>query len=225
MNSRPPLSELLADPAGMVLRTDLLRAGWPERAVDALFKRRGRRLPGYSRPFVLAADVAITQVISAVDCASPHPVDGVSAAMSSTAATTLPSGLPGTAYIVARGEGPSRRFLVRFKLGGRESKIEYAGSFRRKSDAVLRRNFIITLIAAGLGSEIRQRLRSTDSPNGAVTVQTAAERWQASRVDVAAGTAQTYKVALARILPASATRRSRRSTSPPSPTSWPSCRG
>jgi hypothetical protein len=59
VSGRPPLSKLLADPASMVLRTDLLRAGWPERAVDALFQRSGRRLPGFSRPFVLALDVGV----------------------------------------------------------------------------------------------------------------------------------------------------------------------
>jgi hypothetical protein len=36
VSARPPLSTLLADPGSVVLRTDLLRAGWPERLVDAL---------------------------------------------------------------------------------------------------------------------------------------------------------------------------------------------
>jgi hypothetical protein len=35
----------------------------------------------------------------------------------------------------------------------------------------------------------------------APTVREVAERWQAARVDVAAGTLQTYRVALGRVLP------------------------
>ena len=49
-----------------------------------------------------------------------------------------------------------------------------------------------------LGADVRQRLSTTDAANGTVTVKTTAE---ASRVDAAAGTAQTYRVALSRILP------------------------
>lgn len=191
--TRPPLSVLLADPASVVLRTDLLAAGWPERLVDALFREHGRRVPGYSRPFVLAGEV---------DFASAHDdVDVVTRTAPSTPVTTIPHGVPGTAYIIARGEGPKRRFLVRFRLGGRSTPIEHAGSFRLKKDAKLRRDFVIAMLASGQGPEILQRLRATSSPDGTVTVQTAADRWQASRVDVAAGTAQTYRVALARILP------------------------
>ena len=131
-------SELLANPAGVVLRTDLLRAGWPERLVDALFQRCGRREPGYSRPFVLAEDVA-----------SSSSSTGNSMAPSYDVVATIPHGVPGSAYIVARGEGPRRRFLVRYKLGGREAKIEHAGSFRTKREAMLRRNLIAGFLAAG----------------------------------------------------------------------------
>jgi integrase len=192
VSERPPLSVLLADPAGVVLRTDLLAAGWPERAVDAMFREHGRRIPGYTRPFVTTAvvhDVVDATIVVSETASSPAPA-------------TIPRGVPGTAYIIARGEGPRRRFLVRFKLGGREAKIEHAGSFKRKSDAVLRKNFVMSLIAAGKGGEVRDRLRvNPDNPGVGITVRTAAKRWQASRVDVAAGTAQTYRVALTRILP------------------------
>jgi len=219
VTERPPLSALLADPGSVVLRTDLLAAGWPERLVDALFQRVGRREPGYARPFVLAADV------NGGACSSvKRPESGPLPSPSATIAT-VPRGVPGSVHIVARGEGPRRRFLVRFRLGGREAALEHAGSFKRKADAVLRRNFVIGLMAAGEGDEIRRRLRSTGAADGAVTVRTAAERWQASRVDVAAGTAQTYRVALSRILPRLAIGRWRRSTSRRSPTWCPSCRG
>ena len=89
MSERPPLSELLADPASMVLRTDLLRAGWPERAVDALFQRAGKRLSGFSRPYVLASDVAAA--VSPIGDPVPIGSERAAAAVSSsTAAATLP---------------------------------------------------------------------------------------------------------------------------------------
>jgi integrase len=206
--TRPPLSTLLADPGSVVLRTDLLAAGWPERLVDAIFRTSGCRLPGYSRPFVLAEDVRAAVDARPVDGRKPEQDDGrparvtvASTTPTSTTTSTLPHGVPGSAFIIARGEGPQRRFLVRFRLGGRESKVEHAGSFRRKGDAVERKNFVITMIAAGKGEEVLKRLRASPAPNGTVTLKVAAERWKASRVDVAAGTAQTYKVALARIIP------------------------
>ena len=67
--------------------------------------------------------------------------------------------------------------------------------------------------------EIRTRLRSTDAADGALTVSTAADRWQASRVDVSEGTAQTYRVALGRLLPRLGNEPSTGSTHRPSLTS------
>jgi integrase len=106
----------------------------------------------------------------------------------------------GTAHIIARGEGASRRFLVRYRLGGREAKLEHAGSYKLKRDALARRDRIISLIADGRGHEIREALCSPADAE-VLTLTVAAERWQASRVDVAEGTAHTYRVALGRILP------------------------
>jgi integrase len=118
----------------------------------------------------------------------------------SSAAVTIPRGVPGSAYIIARGEGPRRRFIVRYKLGGREAKVEHAGSFRRKSDAVLRRNFVIGLIAAGLGSEVRRRLRS-QAEDDVVTVTEAGRRWLRSRIDISAHTVRIHGDSLRRLEP------------------------
>ncbi len=82
-----------------------------------------------------------------------------------------------------------------------DAPLEHAGSFKRKSDAVLRRNFLISMMVTGKADEIRSRLRSTDAADGFNTVRPPPSAGKASRVDVVAGTAQTYKVALARILP------------------------
>src|SRR4051812_6072627 len=90
---------------------------------------------------------------------------------------------------------PGKPYRVLFRIGGRDSKVQHAGSFRTKREANLRRDFIAGELAAGRTPNLS--LERVD----VVTIRTLAERWQASRVDVAAGTLQTYKVALGRILP------------------------
>ena len=221
-----PSTSCSPTPPASSLRTDLLHRGRNDWS-DALFQRCGRREPGYSRPFVLAADVhdrAHGQNDLDRDRVNPTRNGSLADHVVHRSRDTFPRRAPDPRSSSPGGEGQRRRFLVRYRLGGREATVEHAGSFTRKSDAVLRRNFVISLLAAGQGDEIRQRLRSTSAANGAITVAAAAERWKASRVDVAAGTAQTYRVALDRILPASGISHSRTLTSPPSPTSWPTCR-
>ena len=88
-----------------------------------------------------------------------------------------------------------KRYRVEFRQGGREAPTRYGGSFRTKREATIRQNWIASELAA---------LRVPDlhlAGEKAATVRQLAERWQASRVDVSAGTAQTYRVALGRLLP------------------------
>jgi integrase len=117
----------------------------------------------------------------------------------SAAPATVSRCVPGSAFIIARGEGPRRRFLVRYRLGGREAGAQYAGSFKRKGDAVLRRNLVAGFLAAGLGKEIRARLRSTD--NDAVTVTEAGKLWLRGRLDIGASTARIHGDSLRRLDP------------------------
>jgi len=88
-----------------------------------------------------------------------------------------------------------RRHRVEFRLGGRESKIRYGGSFKTKREAKARRDYISGELAGkrvpNLRLEVAERL----------TLRTLAEQWKRSRVDVSAGTRQTYQVALGRLLP------------------------
>jgi integrase len=82
-----------------------------------------------------------------------------------------------------------KRYRVEFRVGGRESATRYGGSFRRKSDAVARRNWI-----AGELSALRMPdLRLLASEKAAPTLRDAAERWRESRVDVSPATA-TYQL-------------------------------
>ncbi|MBA3412363.1 MAG: site-specific integrase [Actinobacteria bacterium] len=91
-----------------------------------------------------------------------------------------------------------RRYRVEFRLGGRESTSQYAGSFKTKTAAVARRRWVEAELAA---MRVPDLSALTREPARVLTLDKAAERWRASRVDVAAGTMTTYTVALGRLLP------------------------
>jgi integrase len=89
-----------------------------------------------------------------------------------------------------------KRFRVMFKAGGREAPNRYAGAFATKREANERATWVRLELAAGRIPDL-QLLQ----PEQAETLATAAERWRASRIDVADGTAATHRVNLSRILP------------------------
>lgn len=91
----------------------------------------------------------------------------------------------------------STAFRVLYRLGGRESSPRYAGSFRTLREARLRAAWVAGELAAMRVPDLRALAREPSSQ----TVRSAAERWLETRVDVSEGTKQTYRVALARILP------------------------
>ena len=88
-----------------------------------------------------------------------------------------------------------KRYRVEFRLGGREAPILYAGSFQTLREANDRKRWISGELAARRVPDLRFAAETT------VTVRQLANRWKASRVDVSAGTMQTYEVALGRLLP------------------------
>ncbi len=89
-----------------------------------------------------------------------------------------------------------RRFRVEYRLGGRESATRYGGSFKTKREALVRKAAIAGDLAALRVPELR-----LETPPAPTTLRDVAERWRHSRVDVSAGTMQTYRVALGRLLP------------------------
>jgi integrase len=89
------------------------------------------------------------------------------------------------------------RYRVEFRLGGRESASLYAGSFATQREALARKAFVAGELAACRVPD----LNLAGVAANVVTVRTLAERWKASRIDVAHGTMVTYDVALGRILP------------------------
>ena len=90
------------------------------------------------------------------------------------------------------------RYLVKFRLGGRESAHRYAGSFTTRREALARQRWVSGELAAMRVPHVRQLAASTaTSP----TLAEMAERWRSSRLDVADGTAVGHRVQLARVLP------------------------
>jgi integrase len=87
-------------------------------------------------------------------------------------------------------------FRVMFRTGGRESMPRYGGAFRTMREAKIRRDTIAGELAALRVPE----LQLTAEPS-AVILRAAADRWQASRVDVAENTRTRHCLELARILP------------------------
>jgi integrase len=88
-----------------------------------------------------------------------------------------------------------KRYRVEFRVGGRESATRYGGSFETMREAKIRRDYIAGELAARRVPDLRLVTSSIAS------VRDVATRWQAARVDVAAGTMETYRVALGRLLP------------------------
>src|SRR6266536_2909868 len=83
-----------------------------------------------------------------------------------------------------------------YRVGGRESSPRYAGSFATKRDALARKAWVAGELAA-----MRVPGRALADAVAFPSVREVATRWQATRVDVADGTLQTYRVALGRVLP------------------------
>jgi integrase len=88
-----------------------------------------------------------------------------------------------------------KRYRVEYRLGGRESKSRYGGSFETLREAKLRKAWI-----AGELANMRVPDLAFTTVAEPETLRTLAARWQMSRVDVSKGTEQTYRVNLGRIL-------------------------
>jgi hypothetical protein len=101
-----------------------------------------------------------------------------------------------SAWIEKRELASGTRYLVKYRLGGRESARRYAGSFTTRREALARRRWAAGELAAMRVPDLRLMEVSSQAP----TLAEAAERWRSSRIDVAEGTAATYRVNLGRIL-------------------------
>jgi integrase len=91
----------------------------------------------------------------------------------------------------------SARHVVEFRVGGRDSRVQHAGSFRTKRLATIRAGWLEGELAA----KRVPSLAAEPDASSAATLRQAAERWQASRVDVAEATTVQHRTALNRALP------------------------
>jgi integrase len=90
-----------------------------------------------------------------------------------------------------------KRYRVRFRIGGRESREGYGGSFKTLREANLRKQWIAGELAACRVPDLQ--LLSVETPQVPTFAQ-AAERWRASRVDVSDGTRIQQRTSLNRAL-------------------------
>jgi len=90
------------------------------------------------------------------------------------------------------------RHVVRYRVGGRESTLQFGGSFVTQREAKIRRDAIAGELAALRVPELSLLKRQ---PTSSRTLRVVAEQWKASRVDVSEGTRVLHRVALDRVLP------------------------
>jgi hypothetical protein len=96
------------------------------------------------------------------------------------------------------------RYLVKYRLGGTESRKRYAGSFRTMREAAIRRSWVAGELAALRVPDLGTLGREEAAP---LTFAEAAKRWKASRVDVAEATRLQHRSAINRALPTLGSRR------------------
>src|SRR5438132_12432913 len=79
----------------------------------------------------------------------------------------------------------AKRYVVRYRLGGRESSQRYAGSFRTRAEAVERRRWLDGELAA---MRVPDLSALADAPVRAPRLADAAAAYRASRIDIAEAT-------------------------------------
>ncbi len=98
----------------------------------------------------------------------------------------------------------ARRYRVEYRLGGRESRTLYGGSFKTHREALERKRWVAAELAGLRVPDVRVLQRE---PERAPTLAAVAARWQESRVDVRGSTVIQHRTALGRVLPVLGSRR------------------
>jgi integrase len=113
-----------------------------------------------------------------------------------------------SAWIITRETQTGRkRYRVLYRLGGRESRQRYAGSFPTKTEALERRRWIDGELSA---MRVPDLAVLEQEPARAPTLADGAEAWRASRVDVVGQTSNMHRSAFVRIFRVRPDLRSRR---------------
>jgi integrase len=111
-------------------------------------------------------------------------------------------------WIKKRAAKSGRRYRVEFRVGGRESKSRYGGSFKTLREATIRKNWIAGELAALRVPELRPA-RGDRAPTPP-TLAEAGEHWRQSRIDVVEQTGNMHRSAFVRIFKVAPELRSRR---------------
>jgi hypothetical protein len=102
-----------------------------------------------------------------------------------------------SAWLTTRTTGSgAKRYRVEWRAGGREAPTRYGGSFKTKREADERKRWISGELAARRVPDLTSLETESKSP----TLTEAAERWFASRVDVAANTKLQHRSAMRNLL-------------------------
>ncbi len=102
-----------------------------------------------------------------------------------------------SAWVKRRRGRTGVRYRVEFRVGGRESSVRYAGSFRTMRDAAARKAWVTGELAAMRVPDLTLLAEQVPAP----PLREVAQRWQDSRVDVRESTRIQHRTALARVLP------------------------
>jgi integrase len=106
-------------------------------------------------------------------------------------------------WITRRETASGPRYRVRYRPGGAESPIRYAGSFRTRREALARKQWVAGELAALRMPDVRALERHRQAP----TLREAAARWRDSRVDASEATRLQHRSAVNRMLPLLGARR------------------
>lgn len=103
------------------------------------------------------------------------------------------------AWIRARARQDGRSYAVCYRRGGRDTKIEYAGTFKTQREARIRRDLVAGELAAGRDpKQILVRLAAPAAP--ARTVTAAFDAWIGSLLDLDPKSIRTYRSHRGRIV-------------------------
>ena len=105
-----------------------------------------------------------------------------------------------SASITVRTTKTGRRFVVRYRLGGRAYPVEHAGTFPTMREAKIRRDLVAGELAAGRNPRLLlDAMRQ--APPAVKTFREWAEEYRASRVDLASATRDAIQVRTATLMP------------------------
>jgi integrase len=105
------------------------------------------------------------------------------------------------AWIRARERATGKSYAVCYRRGGRDTKVEYAGTFKTMKDARIRRDAVAGELAAGRDPRLFLLALSAPRPV-ARTVEAAFDAWLASLLDLQPKSIDTYRSHRGRIVSA-----------------------